>query len=154
MSQADLDRMVTEALQRLTYFINRKAGQQVRRMKATWSPASMNTQPKPGMPGVTVTQPGSIDDDEPNPSWPPRYRNAEGSTIPPEAGNVWFASDEPDPHHFSPVQNAAQLAARMLVVLAACSVLGTLCAVVLTAGYLHGFSPAEVASVMIYWALA
>ena len=37
MSQADLDRMVCKALQRLTYFINRKAGQQVRRMKATWS---------------------------------------------------------------------------------------------------------------------
>ena len=37
MTQAEIDRMVTEALQRLTYFINRKAGQQVRRMKATWS---------------------------------------------------------------------------------------------------------------------
>ena len=37
MTQADLDRMVTEALKRLTYFINRSAAQQMRRMKATWS---------------------------------------------------------------------------------------------------------------------
>jgi len=37
MTQADIDRMATEALQRLTHFINRCAAQQIRRMRATWS---------------------------------------------------------------------------------------------------------------------
>jgi len=37
MTQAALDRLCAEALQRLTYFINRSAAQQIRRMRATWS---------------------------------------------------------------------------------------------------------------------
>lgn len=37
MSQSEIDRLAQQALQRLTYFINRSAAQQIRRMRATWS---------------------------------------------------------------------------------------------------------------------
>ena len=36
MSPEQLDRLCSEAMQRLRYFINRAAGQQMRRMKESW----------------------------------------------------------------------------------------------------------------------
>jgi len=37
VTQADLDCLCAEALQRLTYFINRSAAQQLRRMCEEWN---------------------------------------------------------------------------------------------------------------------
>ncbi|MGB4061554.1 MAG: hypothetical protein WBK26_15215 [Burkholderiaceae bacterium] len=38
MTPAELDRLCAEALQRVAYFVNRMAGQQLRRMRETWGP--------------------------------------------------------------------------------------------------------------------
>jgi hypothetical protein len=36
MSRETIDRLGAEAMQRITYFINRKAAQQIRRMRESW----------------------------------------------------------------------------------------------------------------------
>lgn len=36
MNPLDLERLCAEALQRITYFINRCTAQQIRRMRETW----------------------------------------------------------------------------------------------------------------------
>ena len=37
MTPEQLDRLCTEAMQRIVYFINKSAAQQLRRMKESWS---------------------------------------------------------------------------------------------------------------------
>lgn len=39
MTPEQLERLCAQARQRLAYFINRKAGQQIRRMREKWSPS-------------------------------------------------------------------------------------------------------------------
>ena len=38
MTPEQIERLCAEALQRITYFINKAAGQQLRRMREQWSP--------------------------------------------------------------------------------------------------------------------
>lgn len=114
----------------------------------------------PRIPGMVVTMPGDLDDDQLIHILPHHTCDELGvcqgrgdcdCPTPPEAGN-FLLSDTGHTAEFSPVQAAATLAAKIIAVLVACALLGTICAAILTAGHLNGLTPAETASVILYLA--
>ena len=71
---------------------------------------------QPRVPGITVTEPGNLDDDQPVIHVPDLGRPS------PEAGNVWYAEPEPP----EPMTPADLIAVGALMVVSAASAIGAI----------------------------